>query len=112
MTEIKTEQTLCIVGDSTDRPCRRPAAIQLDRLPHGALVCRFHAAVCPLHDEIDRLYLAAAVIEEELEPVARGNDDGGLLAGLLQQAKRDYRERADFLHKHVRAVEGAATYQP
>jgi hypothetical protein len=93
----------CIYGQSTERPCPRPATVERPgRLPDGVRICEVHAALETLGDEVWDLALALEKLDE-LEEYAKKWGNRPML-GLVERARAEFSERVEFLGEHVEAV--------
>ncbi len=97
----KTEQqTLCVVGRSSERPCPYPATESLPyRFPgDGPHLCAFHAATEPLIEESNELSVSLNLVQGYLKG-ARRHPAAAPLVKALERIEADLSEREELVDK-------------
>lgn len=95
---------LCPIRSSTEKPCPRLADSE-QQGRGGRKLCKVHAALKPLEEEVDDLSLAEALLEGWIEEAGRFDNAPLLLA--LRHAKEEMHDRFEVLEEIAKAISTA-----
>jgi len=108
MTETREATGTCIMGASTERPCRYPATEALRQWRDSApKLCAFHAATEPLVGEAEDMAICLDLVRKYLKG-ARKHSAAAPLVEALERLETDYAvrlERASGVLDDLKAAE-------